>query len=46
MRPQLAKGRDPTAERQGAKGFTPIPIVSLGGTDAWVWRYRKIDLSP
>jgi succinyl-diaminopimelate desuccinylase len=24
------------------KGFTPIPIVSLGGTDARLWRYRNI----
>ena len=22
------------------KGFTPEPIVSLGGTDARLWRYR------
>ena len=24
------------------KGFTPVPIVSLGGTDARLWRYRNI----
>jgi len=24
------------------KGFTPVPIVSLGGTDARLWRYRDI----
>ena len=24
------------------KGFTPTPIVSLGGTDARLWRYRGI----
>jgi len=24
------------------KGFVPIPIVSLGGTDARLWRYRGI----
>jgi succinyl-diaminopimelate desuccinylase len=27
---------------QGLKGFTPTPIVSLGGTDARLWRYRGI----
>ena len=27
---------------QGLKGFTPVPIVSLGGTDARLWRYRNI----
>jgi len=24
------------------KGFTPVPIVSLGGTDTRLWRYRNI----
>ena len=24
------------------KGFTPVPIVSLGGTDARLWRYRNV----
>ncbi len=24
------------------KGFTPVPIVSLGGTDARLWRYRGV----
>jgi succinyl-diaminopimelate desuccinylase len=24
------------------KGFAPVPIVSLGGTDARLWRYRNI----
>jgi succinyl-diaminopimelate desuccinylase len=24
------------------KGFTPVPIISLGGTDARLWRYRNI----
>jgi succinyl-diaminopimelate desuccinylase len=27
---------------QSLKGFTPTPIVSLGGTDARLWRYRDI----
>ena len=27
---------------QALKGFTPTPIVSLGGTDARIWRYRGI----
>ncbi|HKF74373.1 MAG TPA: M20/M25/M40 family metallo-hydrolase [Stellaceae bacterium] len=27
---------------QALKGFTPVPIVSLGGTDARLWRYRGI----
>lgn len=27
---------------QALKGFTPTPIVSLGGTDARLWRYRGI----
>jgi succinyl-diaminopimelate desuccinylase len=27
---------------QALKGFTPVPIVSLGGTDARLWRYRNI----
>lgn len=27
---------------QALKGFKPVPIVSLGGTDARLWRYRGI----
>jgi succinyl-diaminopimelate desuccinylase len=27
---------------QALKSFTPVPIVSLGGTDARLWRYRGI----
>src|SRR5579862_651868 len=27
---------------QALRGFTPAPIVSLGGTDARLWRYRDI----
>ena len=27
---------------QALKGFKPVPIVSLGGTDARLWRYRNI----
>lgn len=27
---------------QGLKGFRPVPIVSLGGTDARLWRYRGV----
>ena len=27
---------------ESLRGFTPTPIVSLGGTDARLWRYRNI----
>ena len=30
------------ANVRALKGFTPEPIVSLGGTDARLWRYRDI----
>jgi succinyl-diaminopimelate desuccinylase len=34
--------REPQRNVEALKGFTPIPIVSLGGTDARLWRYRNI----
>ena len=27
---------------QALRGFKPVPIVSLGGTDARLWRFRDI----
>ena len=27
---------------QDLKGFQPEPVVSLGGTDARLWRYKNI----
>jgi len=30
------------ANVKAMRGFEPAPIVSLGGTDARLWRYRNI----
>ena len=34
--------RPGTGERNALGGYQPVPIVSLGGTDARLWRYRNV----
>jgi len=42
LRAQQHYGRNHPAECGNPGGFKPTPIVSLGGTDARLWRYRDI----
>ena len=30
------------ANVKALKGFEPTPVISIGGTDARLWRYRKV----
>ena len=34
--------RPGTGEGNALGGYQPVPIVSVGGTDARLWRYRNV----